>query len=141
MCVERDGAGAEAAARQDADHGHVALGHLAEIRHRAGGGAGAETLARQAADRGNTLAPFFLAKLREEEAEDRDGSEAGQAVRRSNIDALVEQAQVREEAGDRTGAADLYRRAADQGTVYNQQRYLWPYGLDPDGTPILPWQE
>lgn len=49
---------------------------------------------------------------------------------------------MREEAGNLKGAEALYREAADHGTSYDAQSNLirvWPYGLDPDGTPTPPW--
>lgn len=52
----------------------------------------------------------------------------------------------REEAGDREGAENLARQAADHGRPDRLHlprgsfKMLWPYGLDPDGTPSPPWQ-
>jgi transcriptional regulator with XRE-family HTH domain/Tfp pilus assembly protein PilF len=80
---------------------------------------GDEAFYRQAADAGDTTALVHLARLREE-AGDREGAEAfyHQALDAGNTTAL--RARSREEAGGPEG--------------------LWPYGLDPDGTPTPPWQ-
>ncbi|GGT45748.1 hypothetical protein GCM10010271_57170 [Streptomyces kurssanovii] len=61
---------------------------------------------------------------------------------------MVILAEIRERAGDRDGAESLYRQAADHGdtdTLYvfwsrKALKRLWPYGLDPDGTPTPRWQ-
>ncbi|WP_331734529.1 MULTISPECIES: hypothetical protein [unclassified Streptomyces] len=104
--------------RQAADHGYIlALPRLAEMREKAGDRDGAETLYRQAADHGDSFALLHLAE-------------------------------VRERAGDRDGAETLARQAADHGNtdaplhldaMQNIFNGLWPYGLDPDGTPTSPW--
>ncbi|MFH8804232.1 tetratricopeptide repeat protein [Streptomyces sp. NPDC017936] len=101
-----------------AGHGSTnALYRLAELREAAGDGEGAEALTRQATDHGDTTALYHLAELREE-------------------------------AGDGEGAEALARQAADHGRtgilgVYGTRevlKRLWPYGLDPDGTPTPRWQ-
>ncbi|MDX3644417.1 hypothetical protein [Streptomyces sp. MB09-02B] len=114
-----DRQGVEILTRQAADHGDTnTLDHLAEMRDKAGDGEGAKALLRQAADHGSTYA---LARL----------------------------AVIQEDAGDREGAEILARQAADQGDTYALSRLavmpavfnrLWPDGLDPDGTPTVPWQ-
>ncbi|GGX21316.1 hypothetical protein [Streptomyces noursei] len=53
--------------------------------------------------------------------------------------ALAILAEMRKETGDREGAEALYRRAADAGNRSFPSEERWPYGLDPDGTPTLPW--
>ncbi|WP_226652622.1 hypothetical protein, partial [Streptomyces hydrogenans] len=56
--------------------------------------------------------------------------------------ALAVIARMREAAGDLKGAETLYREAADHGASYDAEDdliRLWPYGLDPDGTPTAPW--
>ncbi|WP_329345352.1 helix-turn-helix domain-containing protein [Streptomyces microflavus] len=63
--------------------------------------------------------------------------------------ALVRLALMREKAGDHNSPESLYRRAADFGNDFPQLfpdhppsrmlHRLWPYGLDPDGTPTGPW--
>ncbi|MGW5990302.1 helix-turn-helix domain-containing protein [Streptomyces anulatus] len=146
---DRDGA--EALARQAADHGNTsALQRVAEEREEAGDRDGAEALARQAADHGNTDALVDLALMREE-AGDRDGAEAlaRQAADHGDSNALYHLAVMREKAGDRDSAEALARQAADHGNSnapvdLAKKRgiftILWPYGLDPDGTPTSPWR-
>ncbi|MDT0453729.1 helix-turn-helix domain-containing protein [Streptomyces hesseae] len=145
-----DQGGAEALARQVADHGSTdALFYLAELRKEAGDQGGAEALYRHVADHGNIDALFHLA-LKREKAGDRAGAEVfyRQAADHGNIDALTRLAEMREEAGDREGAEALAQQAADHGTVgmfpvaerSGIFTRLWPYGLDPDGTPTSPWR-
>ncbi|MFE2718174.1 hypothetical protein ACFXKI_41070, partial [Streptomyces mirabilis] len=104
---------------------------------------------RQAADQGDVRALARLALLREE-AGDREGAEAlvQQAAGHGDIRALYRLAVMREEAGDCATAEALYRQAADHGTndphsyvaeLPKVLSKLWPYGLDPDGTPTPPW--
>ncbi|MFD7560701.1 helix-turn-helix domain-containing protein [Streptomyces sp. NPDC059835] len=152
MMRERAGdrGSAEALARQAADHGDTdALFRLAMMREKAGDHDGAEALLGQAADHGDTDALYRLAVMREE-AGDRDGAEAllRQTADHSHTDALYRLAEMREEAGDRGSAEALARQAADHGQasvpyglagksgIFTR---LWPYGLDPDGTPTSPW--
>ncbi|MER5618752.1 hypothetical protein [Streptomyces sp. NPDC002215] len=146
---DRDGA--ETLARQTADHGNIyALVRLAEMREEAGDRDGAETLARQTADHGNIYALVRLAEMRKETG-DRDGAKDlyRQAAAHGDSYALALLAEVREGAGDRGGAETLARQAADHGNtdallhldaMRNIFSRLWPYGLDPDGTPTSPWQ-
>ncbi|MET7695772.1 hypothetical protein ABZT06_49310 [Streptomyces sp. NPDC005483] len=104
-----------------AEHGDInALYELAMMREEAGDRAGAQALARQAADHGH-----------------------------GHTDALHRLAMMREEAGNRAGVEALLRQAADHGNaralyplarMTEMLRRLWPYGLDPDGTPTPPWQ-
>ncbi|MFF8867496.1 hypothetical protein ACF08B_36225 [Streptomyces sp. NPDC015139] len=144
-----DRGGAETLARQAADHGNTrALVHLAMRREEAGDREGAETLARQAADHGNTDALVYLARERERVG-DPGGAEAlaRQAADHGNTRALVHLAERRENGGDREAAESLYRQAANHGNadgVYPTEmtrvfQRLWPYGLDPDGTPSPRW--
>ncbi|MFF7859415.1 tetratricopeptide repeat protein [Streptomyces sp. NPDC007904] len=141
--------GAETLYRQAADHGNSnALLHLARMREEAGDRVAAETLARQAADHGKTDVLHRLARVREE-AGDRVSAEAlaRQAADYGNPLALAHLAQMREEAGDQEGAETLYRQAADCGSTEvlyfsgmdAALKRLWPYGLDPDGTPTPHW--
>jgi streptomycin 6-kinase len=86
----------------------------------------------------------MLALLREE-AGDREGAEAlaQQAAGAGHLLATAIQARLREKAGDREGAEALAQQAADAGhtgTLADLASRLWPYGLDPDGTPTSPWQ-
>ncbi|KMO96064.1 helix-turn-helix domain-containing protein [Streptomyces roseus] len=142
--------GAEALVRQAADHGNDnALCSLVLLREEAGDREGAEALARQAADHGSTGALWHLVLLREE-AGDREGAEAlaRQGANLGSPDVLSDLAWMREEAGDREGAEALARQAADHGSTHALPRLeekpriftrLWPYGLDPDGTPTTSW--
>ncbi|MFE6086023.1 hypothetical protein [Streptomyces virginiae] len=144
-----DQEGAEALARQAADHGKTeALEHLAVMREEAGDRDSAEALARQAANHGDTDALKALLEMREE-AGDREGAEAlaRQAADHGGADALYRLAVMREEAGDRDSAEALARQAANHGDPTAMYRLpgqhelfttLWPYGLDPDGTPSPP---
>ncbi|GGS39186.1 hypothetical protein GCM10010205_81160 [Streptomyces nojiriensis] len=146
---DRDGA--ETLYRQVADHGNLdGLVHLAEMREEAGNRDGAEALYRQAADHGSTQALVHLAEMMEE-AGDRNGVEAviRQAADHGKADALYRLAEMREQAGDRDGAEALARQTADHGNPRDLYRLamepgiftrLWPYGLDPDGTPTSPWR-
>ncbi|WP_405673353.1 helix-turn-helix domain-containing protein [Streptomyces canus] len=145
-----DREGAETLYRQAADHGDTtALDRLAVRREVAGDREGAETLARQAADHGNTDTLVRLA-VRREVAGDREGAEtlARQAADHGNTRAFVRLAVGREVAGDRQGAETLARQAADHGNTDTLSHLaemegvfqrLWPYGLDPDGTPTGRW--
>ncbi|MFJ4773950.1 hypothetical protein ACIP88_33375 [Streptomyces uncialis] len=142
--------GAEAMAREAAANGttHV-LFRLAGMWEESGDRDGAEVLYREAADHGDTQALFRLAVLREETG-DRDGAEtlARYGIDHGNSHILFRLVAMREGAGDRDGAEALARQAADHGNP--SARYslagrpgvfdrLWPYGLDPDGTPTSPW--
>ncbi|WP_327388875.1 helix-turn-helix transcriptional regulator [Streptomyces sp. NBC_01207] len=157
LVVVRERAGdreeAEALARQAAaDHGDTeALYQLAEMRERAGDREEAEALARQAAGHGDTMALCLLAGIRER-AGDWGSAESlfRQAAGHGDTNALYHLAVVRERAGDREEAEALARQAAGHGytgtLLYRQPGMwellsrLWPYGLEPDGTPTPPWQ-
>ncbi|MEU2916523.1 hypothetical protein ACWCQ0_43415 [Streptomyces massasporeus] len=139
-------------ARQEADNGDAAAQlRLAERKRDE-----AETLLLEAVDDSSPSVELRLAALERERAEDREGAEAlaRQAAARGYTGVLLHLAGVREEAGDREGAEALYRQAADHG--YNNRvtgglprrdplgrafKRLWPYGLDPDGTPTPQWQD
>ncbi|CUW33343.1 hypothetical protein [Streptomyces reticuli] len=148
---ERDGdrEGAENLARQAADHGSTgALVELAQMRERDGDREGAENLARQAADHGNIAALNHLARMRYWTG-DREGAEnlARQAADHGSTGALALLARMREEDGDREGAENLARQAADHSSARHTFLWsgwslttMWPYGLDPDGTPTPRWQ-
>ncbi|MEV7891365.1 hypothetical protein ACWD3I_43730 [Streptomyces sp. NPDC002817] len=86
-----------------------------------------------------------------EGAGDREGAEDlyRQAVDHGNTHTLGRLVEMREEAGDHDGARDLARQAADYGEAHVSAAWdaswvafheMWPYGLDPDGTPTPPWQ-
>ncbi|MFF9121140.1 helix-turn-helix domain-containing protein [Streptomyces massasporeus] len=141
---------AEALFRQAVDHGDTEdLFRLAVMREEAGDRESAENLARQAADHGATWALFRLAVMREE-AGDRESAEnlARQAADHGAMWALLRLAELREKAGNRESAEALFRQAVDHGDTDALSRpaklreivnRLWPYGLDPDGTPTPPW--
>ncbi|MGA4979306.1 tetratricopeptide repeat protein [Streptomyces cinereoruber] len=145
-----DREGAEAHYRQAADHGSiVALSRLVEMCEEAGDREGAEAYYRQAADRSDIPALHLLAKMREK-AGDREGAEAHyrQAADHGSAAALFHLAEMREKAGDREGAEALYLQAADCGRAsfmytldMRREAFprVWPYGLDPDGTPASSW--
>ncbi|MFJ6381276.1 tetratricopeptide repeat protein [Kitasatospora sp. NPDC092039] len=133
---------AEALYRYAAGTGHFAgvLG-LAEIREDEGDFDGAEALYRQAAGTGHPSSLGGLARLREE-AGDREEAEvlAWKAAGSGYPDALDLLVRMREHAGDRDGAEALVRQAADAGQLSTDPgKERWPYGLDPDGSPTLPW--
>ncbi|MFG3207370.1 hypothetical protein [Streptomyces sp. NPDC048192] len=145
----RDEAGdreeAENLARQAADHGSTtALILMAQMREAAGDRKGAETLYRQATDHGST-GDLVRIPLARERAGDREGAE--NLADHGSTAALVDLARIRAAAGDRKGAENLARQAAEHGSARQVFRWsgwiltkLWPYGLDPDGTPTPRWQ-
>ncbi|MFJ3099102.1 helix-turn-helix domain-containing protein [Streptomyces hydrogenans] len=140
--------GAEAVLREAADHHNPsALAAIARMRERAGDLSDAETLYRQITDYDDpTYVPYALVRLVQmrERAGDLKGAETlyRQAVDHGASSALAVIARMREAAGDLKGAEILYREAADHGASYDAEDdliRLWPYGLDPDGTPTAPW--
>ncbi|WP_432086182.1 helix-turn-helix domain-containing protein [Streptomyces sp. bgisy095] len=146
LAVSRDEAGDEEGAdhfvRQAADHGSSdALYRLAVRQDEAGDKKGAERLFKQAADHGNAAALFQLALTREA-AGDPEGAEtlALEAADHHDPEAPYRLIMMREEAGDREGAKRLLRQTVDHGTTDEILETLWPYGLDPDGTPTPPWE-
>ncbi|MFF7535126.1 hypothetical protein ACFZB2_39550 [Streptomyces bobili] len=138
-----DREGAERLLQQAADHGDDdALYFLARRREEAGDKEEAERLLQQAADHGNIAALSDLALVREA-AGDPEGADTlalKAAGHNTDDDALYRLIRMREEAGDREGAERLLRQAVDQGSISESLETLWPYGLDPDGTPTPPWQ-
>ncbi|MEU8598976.1 hypothetical protein AB0D07_35695 [Streptomyces globisporus] len=117
------------------------------MRGEAGDRDGAEALARQAADLGSPDALMRLGEMRE--STDRDGAEVlyRQAADLGSAHALDRLTVMRENAGDRDGAEALSREAANHASNSAWSRIagkpsiltrLWPYGLDPDGTPTTP---
>ncbi|MBK3583414.1 hypothetical protein JHN49_06645 [Streptomyces sp. MBT57] len=121
-----------------------ALVQPVRIRKEARGLNGAETL---------RLATNLLVRLAlmREKAGDHNVPESlhQQAAKDNSPGALVRLALMREKAGDHNTPESLYRRAADFGNDFPQLfpdhppsrmlHRLWPYGLDPDGTPTGPW--
>ncbi|MFK0016173.1 helix-turn-helix domain-containing protein [Streptomyces sp. NPDC091027] len=144
-----DDEGAETLYLQAADRGNVFASYeVARMRKEAGDLEGAETLFRQCADRNvNCLAA--LAFMREE-AGDLEGAETlyRQAADIGYPIAMYRLIKLREGAGDRENAETLAQQIADRGYTYVPYdqagmlelfSMLWPYGLDPDGTPTPPW--
>ncbi|WP_328764378.1 hypothetical protein [Streptomyces sp. NBC_00272] len=122
-----------------------ALMAVAEIRERAGDLEKAEHLITQAADTGHPGAVIQLAGIREKagdlESAVRFLSQASEAGHPFAFDQLID---MLERSGDLAAAERLLAHAADsarlrpvspQPAVYR----LWPYGLEPDGTPTPPW--
>jgi hypothetical protein len=135
--------GADLPAPPVADHSDSkALLAMARARDEAGDREGAEAVAREAADHDNPIVALILSWEREK-AGDREGAEA---LARLSADygsttPLLSLAVMRDKAGDHEGAELLARQAADYGsTVSALLSMRWPHGLDPDGTPSLPWQ-
>lgn len=146
LAVSREEAGDEEGAehfvRQAADHGSSdALYRLAVRQDEAGDKKGAERLFKQAADHGNATALFQMALIREA-AGDLEGAEtlALKAADHRDPEAPYRLIMMREEAGDREGAKRLLRQTVDHGITDEILETLWPYGLDPDGTPTPPWE-
>ncbi|MFF3604162.1 helix-turn-helix domain-containing protein [Streptomyces sp. NPDC002463] len=110
---------------------------------------GAEALARQAAYHGSTSALFCLAVMRGAAGDwDSAGALARQAVDHGSTHTLVRLLVMRGAAMNREVAEALARQAAEYGVTNdlvclaqlpNALNRLWPYGLNPDGTPTPPW--
>ncbi|MFD3472095.1 helix-turn-helix domain-containing protein [Streptomyces sp. NPDC058682] len=143
---------AETLFQQAAEHGYAeAFYFLAHMREEAGDREAAEALARQAAEQGNIHVLYVLATTRRE-AGDLESAQAlaRQAAEHGNADAFYLLADMRKEAGDRESAEALVRQTTDYGITgmyygstergEGPPHRLWPYGLDPDGTPTPPWQ-
>ncbi|WP_405968828.1 hypothetical protein OG613_44885 (plasmid) [Streptomyces sp. NBC_00015] len=143
-----DAKGTDDLLQQAADHGDTeALIRLAGMRERTGNRAGADALAWQAA--GNAYALARLAMIREAAGRRKAAEElAWQAAQHGNSQALIDLAERRDAAGDHQAAVALAQKAADHGTGTQHHlpghrgmfSRLWPYGLDPDGTPTPAWQ-
>ncbi|MFJ6452572.1 AAA family ATPase [Streptomyces hydrogenans] len=140
-----DREGAEDLARQAVHKGKPGgLYLLAGLREESGDKAGAEALAREAAGLGHNGTLRQLAVMREQ-AGDKTGAEtlALEAADHGHLGALCQLALIREQTGDRKGAEEPARQVANYGSKTALQRLLhalWPNGLDPDGTPTLPWK-
>ncbi|MFB7429056.1 helix-turn-helix domain-containing protein [Streptomyces hydrogenans] len=140
-----DREGAEALWRKAADRNHPrALIMLAELRESFGDLEGAEAVYREVANH-NPGSTMFALALRREGAGDLEGAETLylKAADHGNSSALSALGRMRWEAGDRKGAEAFWRRMADSGAPLIGESHtwfkLWPYGLDPDGTPTPPW--
>ncbi|MGW4506891.1 hypothetical protein ACWENO_19880 [Streptomyces sp. NPDC004436] len=145
-----DREGAEALVQRSFHRGFPeALTNLAFLRQQAGDLNGAEALYQYAAGYGCSDALYSLAGMRE-----RGGDLASarsfyqQAADQGSDLALHRLTQLRREAGDREGVEALALQAADHGQAGTQyglaaepgiHTRLWPYGLDPDGTPTSQW--
>lgn len=60
------------------------------------------------------------------------------AIRLGSVVAMVALANLQEHLGKPNQATDLYRQAADRGTLVSDWPW-WPYGLNPDGSEADPW--
>ncbi|MEU6261507.1 hypothetical protein [Streptomyces sp. NPDC047043] len=117
---------------------------LAEMREGAGNRESADSLARRAALAGDLLALRRLANMRQTAGDLRSAEHLyGQAAGHGDDYSLLELARIRERFGDREIAEQYYRLAADAGALFGKDTRdltrLWPYGLDPDGTPTPVW--
>ncbi|MFE3247249.1 hypothetical protein [Streptomyces sp. NPDC059209] len=118
-----------------------ALPPLTETRETSGNVSGILVPAPPVADHRDSGALLDLARTRDE-AGDREGAEAmaREAADYGSTTALLSLALMRDKAGDHEGAESLARQAADYGsTISVLLNMRWPHGLDPDGTPSLPW--
>ncbi|MFG2586502.1 hypothetical protein [Streptomyces malaysiensis] len=131
---------ARQAAESDAAEG---LMLLAQFRERNGDENSAENLYQEAVNAGNTAAMAQLAQLWEKRGDTQTAEMLVQrAASAGHTAALTQLAHLREGLGNLISADDLYRQAADCGRpVYTVSLRRWPWGLDPDGTPTLPWEE
>jgi tetratricopeptide (TPR) repeat protein len=144
---------AEAFLQQAADMGNSrAVIGLTKLRERTMTRERAEALVRQEGRRRVSGPDLLLHARARERVGDRAGAEAllRQGAEQGNTEALVRLALMRERAGDRAGTEALARQAALQRRdihdlysllmITRLLNRLWPNGLDPDGTPTLPWQ-
>ncbi len=129
-----------------ADTGNTdAMLHLADVREQAGDVESARALAQQATNTGDPKALLHLARKRQKAGSVRDAeSLAQQAAGAGDPEALRYLAEMRKEAGNMTGAETMLQQAADAGHADKVREVpmiatKWRYGLDPDGTPTLPW--
>lgn len=143
---------AERLALRAADAGGLLYRLASTIRHKYDGDIRA--LLERAAELGSIKALCDLA-IAEEKAGNYERAErlALQAAEAGNTRGLEDLAKSREVAGDRRGAELCALKAADAGnsavvvwlsrrrrdTTADQAERLWPYGLNPDGTPTAPW--
>ncbi|MFD8736567.1 helix-turn-helix domain-containing protein [Streptomyces sp. NPDC059618] len=124
----------------EAEHAD-ALAELALMRERAGSTEEAEILAVRAAEAGRPDALSELVSARENGGSPSSAEElARRAAASGHPEVLIELAETREENSPRRGAEHLYLQAADAaGAPDAVLTAIWPYGLDPDGTPAQPW--
>ncbi|MCX5141269.1 helix-turn-helix domain-containing protein [Streptomyces sp. NBC_00338] len=152
LAVLRDAAGdhegAETLAREASAGNPNALtwlGFQAMQGQRASDQERAEALFQQGADAGDVYALDVLAVWREE-AGDRNAAEAlaWQSADAGVPNPLARLVSFRERAGDLMEAQALARQATDAGHAHALGEHLltalWPFGLDPDGTPASRWQ-
>ncbi|MER8199224.1 hypothetical protein ABTY00_35475 [Streptomyces microflavus] len=144
-----DREGAEIMYHRAASHDdNYAWVSLARLREEAGDRESAESLAQYAGDYRDRETWIILTQMRER-AGDREGAEsiAQAAAEQGRTDIMARLLRMRQEAGDRESVEALAQRAADRGwsagvsatAMGRALRRLWPYGLDPDGTPTRPW--
>lgn len=74
------------------------------------------------------------------EAGDRHGAEALalKAAAGGDFFVLRDLERMRTRAGDLEGTEVLHRKAADASHFHSLHRNKWPYGLNPDGSPVTP---
>ncbi|MGA6226561.1 hypothetical protein ACPESV_40210 [Streptomyces umbrinus] len=124
------------------------LSQLAMMRERAALFDQADHYARAAAEYGLTSTLTDLA-VRREAAGDKEHAESlwETAATYGHPEALANIARFQHEAHDMDGAARTAREALDRGDAAYAHRIaplwakLWPHGIEPDGTPTLPFQE
>ncbi|WP_331740258.1 hypothetical protein OG323_37120 (plasmid) [Streptomyces cyaneofuscatus] len=128
-----------------ADRGAYVLIQMVEMMERAGDREEVETLYQRAAESGDAYVLIHLAMKRESQGEREEAETLAQrATDCGDTSAWFQLAVMRERAEGQEEAETLYQRAADSGDAADlRQRAvfqrLWPYGLDPDGTPTGPW--
>ncbi|MFI0711390.1 helix-turn-helix domain-containing protein [Streptomyces inhibens] len=148
--------GAKQLLHQAADAGNdEALIQLAELLQQTGNEEGAKQLLHQAADAGNDGARDWLAGLLAETADEDELEQLFRQAFKSHALAVSRIVRQCELAGNKEFAERFARQAADAGDglaadtlaemrIGQSERMgtrvrLWPYGLDPDGTPSAPW--
>ncbi|WP_435220523.1 hypothetical protein [Streptomyces sp. Tue6028] len=136
-----DRQGAEVVALKPTGDHYTDIPHLlADMRVEAGDRDGAECLLRQVADRGDNDALYRLAMMREK-AGDQQGAERllRRAADRGESDALIRLSVQGVDEYEYPEEAEALEREIDRGRkAFNR---VWPYGLDPDGTPTPQWSD
>ncbi|MFE5860226.1 hypothetical protein ACFQ77_06650 [Streptomyces virginiae] len=119
---------------------------LVTLREADGDRQGADDFAWQVPGGNNLYSVYRLAVLREENGNRRDAEDLVRRVAPfDDAYALCQLILLRTERGDRKGAEDLASQSvaegdASEGLLPQALSKLWPYGLNPDGTPTPPWQ-
>ena len=148
-----DHSGAERLTRETLADGDASdLARLMVNREEAGDHAKADSLARLAADSGLVFPLLRLAQIRN--GLDRDQVPVVQRfslwIPGVDMDSLIRLGLMAGPSGYRAAIQHLARQAADAGNhdteglveLWDESgrgEVLWPYGLDPDGTPSAPW--